>query len=120
MAMPTTPQQAPHPAQPPPHAGMMGTAPKPAVVGPDTPGAEPVLLEDLDPIYLARLYPQAFASASSEARAMAMAAGQATWEAGKTAVAAAQVEGAQAYPQASPDAPHPMAPPPQPAPVPQR
>jgi hypothetical protein len=76
-------------AGPPPDAPV---SMRPSMVGvqqtPDTPGAEPVLFEDLEPVLLCRLYPDA--ASNTEARAAAMAAGAAAHEAGLGLVAAQQ------------------------------
>jgi hypothetical protein len=113
MAQPTTSyspaqQQAPtpgvtHGATPPPTGvGMMGAAP-PVV---EAEAAKPVLIDDIDPVLLVRLYPGA--KDSAEMRAQAMAAGEATYAAGQELVASQQepvvVLG------------EPVAPPPRPAP----
>jgi hypothetical protein len=68
----------------PPGVGMMGAAPP---VGPVA-AAEPVLLEDIDPVLLVRLYPGARDAA--EMRAQALAAGQATFAAGQELIASQQ------------------------------
>jgi hypothetical protein len=111
MAMPTTQYPAPPVQQAPTYGvGTTGRAGppgalesmRPSMVGvqqtPATPGAEPVLFDDIEPVLLCRLYPDA--ASSAEARAAAMAAGVAAHEAGLNLVAAAQepVAGAEAPP----------------------
>jgi hypothetical protein len=68
---------------------------KPPVVAP-VEAAKPVLFDDIDPVLLVRLYPEA--TNATEMRAAAMAAGNATYEAGQELVADQQtpvlVEGA--------------------------
>lgn len=121
MAQPTTNHPAPMAPQP-PTAGV-GTTPgsmKPAPTQgpgqkPDTEGAKPVLFEDLDPILLARLYPEALTKGLGDARGLAEKAGAEAHKAGQTLFAAAQ-EGAPGYPAAnapgSPQVAGPHTPPP--------
>ena len=50
-------------------AGLMGAAPSTGVQQtPETIGAEPVLFEDIDPVLLVRLYPEAASGANRAAR----------------------------------------------------
>src|SRR5262249_1437121 len=53
--------------------------------GPDVRGADPVLFEDIEPMYLARLYPHA--KSGEEARAHAMEAGKRAQDEGQRLVA---------------------------------
>jgi hypothetical protein len=50
--------------------------------------AKPVLIEDIDPILLVRLYPEA--TSAGDMRSCALAAGNATYEAGQTLIASQQ------------------------------
>lgn len=98
MAMPTTQ----HPAPPTQQAATPGVGASPGVVGPMQPmqhgqvqtptteGAKPVLFDDIDPILLARLYPDALKGGMADARALAMKAGEACHELGTKLMAAAQ------------------------------
>jgi hypothetical protein len=83
--------------------GAMGGAPtgvgaggqqRPSMTGvmqtPDTPGADPVLFEDIEPVLLARLYPAAMGGMEA-ARGLAMEAGHAAQEAGLALVADQQL-----------------------------
>ena len=88
-----------------PHAGSMKPTPgvggAPATAGsmqpmaghvaqtPETKGAEPVMVEGIDPVLLHRLYPDADSAEDVAARALAQ--GKETWEQGSTLVAAQQV-----------------------------
>lgn len=75
---------------------------------PDTPGAEPVLFDDIDPVLLARLYPDAMSKGIGEARDLAMAAGHAAHDLGAKLMAAAQEPVAvPAEPGAAPPPPMP-------------
>jgi hypothetical protein len=56
---------------------------------PETKGAEPHLVEGIDPVLLHRLFPEADSAADVEA--MALAQGKETWEQGATLVAAQNV-----------------------------
>jgi hypothetical protein len=125
-APPPAPQQAtPHVGSTPGSVGPMGAAPsgigagsRPSMTGvqqtPETPPADPVLFEDIDPIYLARLYPQALAGGIGEARELAMAAGVAAHDDGLNLVASQQEPVIELPPV--PPAP----PPPEPVPTPRR
>jgi hypothetical protein len=96
MAMSTT-QTPAHPTQQAATPGV-GASPgsvqgmRPAAPGvaqtPDTAPAKPVLFEDLDPVLLVRLYPDA--KSGEEMRTLAMAAGDKAHEDGKNLVAAQQ------------------------------
>ena len=105
MALATHENHADAPRQrPSPGVGMQGKAP---VTG-STEAAKPVLIEDIDPILLVRLYAEA--KDAGEMRAMAVAAGNATYEAGQTLVASQQepVLGAGETPTPTPTpTPHP-------------
>ena len=88
-----------------PHAGSMKPTPgvggAPATAGsmqpmaghvaqtPETRGAEPQMVEGIDPVLLHRLYPDADSAEDVAARALAQ--GKETWEQGNTLVAAQQV-----------------------------
>jgi hypothetical protein len=89
---PTTTQMARTPgvAQGPAAVGSMAPMRAGAVQTPETEGAKPVLFDDIEPILLARLYPEALAGGMAEARALAMAAGEAAFEQGNKLVASAQ------------------------------
>ena len=82
-----------HPPSPPPAmrptAGVTTTAAHPET--PDAP-REPVLFDDIEPVYLVRLYPDAVKKGGEAAREAAMAAGKATAEAGAKLIAAQQQE----------------------------
>jgi hypothetical protein len=96
MASPTK-HDAPHASQMKPTPGVGGA---PATAGsmqpmaghvaqtPETKGAEPHLVEGIDPVLLHRLYPDADSTADVEG--LALAQGQQTWEQGATLVAAQQ------------------------------
>ena len=109
-----------------PHAGSMKPTPgvggAPATAGsmtpmagqvaqtPETKGAEPTMVEGIDPVLLHRLFPEADSAADVEA--LALAQGQQTWEQGATLVAAQQepiwIEGDPAVaPQVMPGQPAP-------------
>ena len=78
---------ATHDDKPPaPQAPMMKPAPKD--VPADAPRPTPVLVDDIDPVLLVRLYPDS--TSTADARAQAIAAGNATHAAGETLVAAQQ------------------------------
>ena len=82
MALATTNETRPAPVMTPtPGVGMQGPAPTTT----DQPPAAPMLPEDIDPVLLVRLYPEVVNTA--EARAMAMAAGEATAAAGEELIA---------------------------------
>jgi hypothetical protein len=77
---------------------------------PETKGAEPVMVEGIDPVLLHRLYPDA--DSAEDVAAKAMAQGKETWEQGATLVAAQQepiwIEGDPAVaPQVMPGQPAP-------------
>ena len=94
MASPTK-HDAPHASQMKPTPGVGGA---PATAGtmqpmaghvaqtPETKGAEPQLVEGIDPVLLHRLFPEADSAADVEA--LALAQGKETWEQGATLVAA--------------------------------
>lgn len=123
MAQPTTQNPAPL-TQMAPTPGV-GATPgtlqgmRPSMAGirqtPETAPAEPVLFDDIDPVLLARLYPEATAGGSGEARAKAMEAGAAARDAAMTLVAAQQepvllpsgepIAAGPAYPVQQPAAP---------------
>lgn len=79
-----------------PGIGRQGDAPKTAALEP----AQPVLFEDIDPVLLVRLYPDAANQAA--ARAQAMAAGQAARELGGKIIASQQEAMAVPVPVAIP------------------
>jgi hypothetical protein len=113
MAIPTTPNHTPAPAQhPTPHVGQQGTQPVAATTGEP---AMPMLFEDIDPVLLVRLYPEA--ADDTAMRAQAMAAGMAARTEGMALVASQQepvlIEGQPLpAPTARPTAgQHPAAPP---------
>jgi hypothetical protein len=99
MASPTT-EHSNH-VQQAPTRGMGMTAPK---AGTEAERPAPVLLEDIDPVLLIRLYPDA--ESTKAARAQAEAAGIATHAAGATLTASQQepvlVEGAAPAPPPAP------------------
>jgi len=104
MALPTHENHRDAPRQQPtPGVGMQGKAP---VVAP-VEAAKPVLFDDIDPVLLVRLYPEA--TSAADMRTAAMAAGTATYDAGQELVAAQQepvlIEGAP--PPAPTPTPHP-------------
>ena len=84
MAQPTTSHSAASHQASTTGVGMQG-APPPVV---EAEAAKPVLFDDIDPVLLVRLYPEA--KDSAEMRSMAMAAGTATYAAGQELVAAQQ------------------------------
>lgn len=98
MALPTA-THAPPPAQ---QAATPGVGASPGVVGPMHPPsgavaqtpttmpAKPVLFDDLEPVLLTRLYPDA--KSSDAAKAEAKKAGQAAYDGSAKVLAAAQVE----------------------------
>ena len=102
MANPTTEHPAPlAPMRPTPGIGQgpaaerpAGRAPSPTMTGapqgPEVKGADPVLFEDIEGVYLARLYPAAFTEAGTAAGAMALEAGAAAQAQGQELVAAQQ------------------------------
>ena len=126
MAMPTTqhPQMAQQahtqgvgqvgpqqPMQSPGVVGQMGAAPGTAPASGEA--AKPVLFDDIDPILLARLYPDALKGGMADARGLAMKAGEACHEAGAKLIAAAQEPVAQFDEHGNPVPPppaHPAAP----------
>jgi len=105
MALATHENHADAPRQrPSPGVGMQGKAP---VTG-SVEAAKPVLIEDIDPILLVKMHPEA--TSAADMRAMALAAGTATYEAGQTLVASQQepVLGAGETPTPTPTpTPHP-------------
>jgi hypothetical protein len=85
MAQPTTSHSAPAQQQAPTYG--VGTQGKPPVPPAPEP-AKPVLFEDIDPVLLIRLYPAA--KDAGDLRGQAMAAAEATHEAGLHLVASQQ------------------------------
>ena len=82
MALGTTEHHAEPPRQrPSPGVGMQGAAPAPVPAEP----VKPVLFDDIDPVLLVRLYPEA--KDAGDMRAQAMAAGAQAAEQGAAAVA---------------------------------
>ncbi len=94
MAQPTTSHSNPTQQAPTPGVGNTGSPssmrmPGPGQQqGPEVESAAPVLFEDIDPVLLVRLYPEAINA--TDARSAAMAAGTATHDAGMHLVAAQQ------------------------------
>jgi hypothetical protein len=74
---------------------------------------EPRLIEGMEPMYLARLYPEALAKGGGAATDAAMAAGKAAYEGGKTLKASQQDQG-DTPPEDPAKPPPPPAPPPKP------
>jgi hypothetical protein len=105
MALPTAEHRPDAPRQhDTPGIGKQGDPPKIAPAE----AAKPVLFDDIDPVLLVRLYPDAVNS--GEARTLALAAGQAAYDEGAKLVAAQQEP--VAVPGAEIPPPHHAAPPP--------
>jgi hypothetical protein len=95
----------------PPMAPTPGVTPEQSAAALPT---EPRLLDDLEPMYLARLYPEALSKGATAAKDAAMAAGKAAFEAGKTLHASQQDPVGDTPPEDPAKPPPPPPPPPKP------